>query len=229
MQPITPKPQRRGALRLWLGVRFFRARRWLWWHTSGVKFARRRPGAECPVVCARHATPLMRKLKDVDMWLQENKVINLRLAAARLDGMLLRPGETFSYWRCIGNPTRRKGYVEGMMLKNGGFTAHIGGGLCQMSNLIYWMTLHTPLTVVERHRHGYSTLLCWPLPWRIWADSAPLTRPLWSALWPPRSCSSAPTVRFSKSREKSPPALSNKTFRTWKTVPGHMAWDRFYL
>ena len=87
MEHMTPEPKRRGNLRLWLGVRFFRARRWLWWHTSGVKFARRRPGAECPVVCARHATPLMRKLKDVDMWLQENKVINLRLAAARLDGV----------------------------------------------------------------------------------------------------------------------------------------------
>ena len=156
MEHMTPEPKRRGNLRLWLGARYFRARRWAWWHTSGVKFARRRPGVECPVVCARHATPLMRKLKDVDMWLQENKVINLRLAAARLDGMVLLPGETFSYWRGIGNPTRRKGYVEGMMLKNGGFTAHIGGGLCQMSNLIYWMTLHTSLTVVERHRHGYD-------------------------------------------------------------------------
>lgn len=34
--------------------------------------------------------------------------------------------------------------------------AGCGGGLCQLSNLIYWMTLHTPLTVVERHRHGYD-------------------------------------------------------------------------
>ncbi|MCK9911052.1 VanW family protein, partial [Microbacteriaceae bacterium K1510] len=32
----------------------------------------------------------------------------------------------------------------------------VGGGLCQLSNLIYWMTLHTPLTVTERYRHSYD-------------------------------------------------------------------------
>lgn len=48
------------------------------------------------------------------MDLQRNKIVNLRLAAARLDGILLRPGETFSYWKLIGKPTRRKGYLDGM-------------------------------------------------------------------------------------------------------------------
>ena len=90
------------------------------------------------------------------MWMQENKITNLKLAAARLDGVLLRPGETFSYWKLIGNPCRRRGYVEGMVLINGTVRAGVGGGLCQMSNLIFWMALHTPLTVVERHRHVYD-------------------------------------------------------------------------
>jgi len=66
------------------------------------------------------------------------------------------PGETFSFWRLIGNPTRRKGYVEGMVLFYGQVRTGVGGGLCQLSNLIYWMTLHTPLTVTERHRHSYD-------------------------------------------------------------------------
>ncbi|CAM3874392.1 VanW family protein [Paenibacillus lactis] len=86
----------------------------------------------------------------------QDKVINLRLAVRRLDGLLIRPGETMSYWRMIGRPTRRKGYVDGMVLFYGGFRAGIGGGLCQLSNLIYWMTLHTPLQVTERHRHSYD-------------------------------------------------------------------------
>lgn len=156
MAYITPEPIRRSDLRLWLGARYFRARRWLWWHTGKVRFAKVRADVECKYQCAAHQTPLMRKLKDVDMRLQENKVRNLRLAVAKLDGVVLMPGETLSYWRCIGNPTRRKGYVEGMLLKNGGVTTAVGGGLCQLSNLIYWMTLHTPLTVTERHRHGYD-------------------------------------------------------------------------
>lgn len=155
-QMFVSEPARRGGLRLWLGKRYFCARRWLWWHTSGVRFARRRPEFPCPVLCFRHSTPLLRKLKDVDMWMQRNKVHNLRLAVERLDGVVLLPGETLSYWKCIGDPSRRRGYVEGMMLKNGQVTSAVGGGLCQLANLIYWMTLHTPLTVTERYRHGYD-------------------------------------------------------------------------
>jgi len=90
------------------------------------------------------------------MHLQENKVVNLKIAVARLQNIIIRPGETFSYWKLIGRPTRRKGYKKGMVLKSGKVTAATGGGLCQLSNLIYWMTIHTPLTVVERHRHGYD-------------------------------------------------------------------------
>lgn len=43
-----------------------------------------------------------------------------------------------------------------MILKNGNFLSGTGGGLCQLSNLLYWMTLHTPLVVIERWRHGYD-------------------------------------------------------------------------
>jgi len=43
-----------------------------------------------------------------------------------------------------------------MVLHYGKFKADIGGGLCQLSNMIYWMTLHTPLTIVERHRHSFD-------------------------------------------------------------------------
>lgn len=75
---------------------------------------------------------------------------------ARLDGIVLYPGETFSYWRLIGKPTRRKGYRDGMVLFLGRIGSDVGGGLCQLSNLIFWMTLHTPLTVVERYRHSHD-------------------------------------------------------------------------
>ena len=103
-----------------------------------------------------HRTPLLRQLRNVDMWLQHNKVRNLRIASRKVSGVIVMPGETFSFWRLIGNPTRRKGYVEGMVLFCGQVRTGVGGGLCQLSNLIYWMTLHTPLTVTERHRHSYD-------------------------------------------------------------------------
>lgn len=103
-----------------------------------------------------HQTILLRQLKDVDMQYQYNKIHNLKLAAAKLDGIILHPGQIFSYWYLIGKPTHAKGYIEGMVLQNGSFGPGVGGGLCQLSNLIYWMSLHTPLTVIERHRHGYD-------------------------------------------------------------------------
>ena len=109
-----------------------------------------------PHVMFAHRTPLLRQLRNVDMWLQHNKVRNLRIASRKVSGVIVMPGETFSFWRLIGNPTRRKGYVEGMVLFCGQVRTGVGGGLCQLSNLIYWMTLHSPLTVTERHRHSYD-------------------------------------------------------------------------
>ena len=109
-----------------------------------------------PYIYFSHRTPLLRKLKDVDMWYQYNKTINLKIASKKLNGIIVHPGEVFSYWKLIGKPSKRKGYVDGMVLKNGAFEAGTGGGLCQMSNLIFWMAIHTPLTVIERHRHGYD-------------------------------------------------------------------------
>ncbi len=150
------RPKKRGAVRLACGTAYYTARRYAYWLFGGVRFAKTRDKEPLPWRAADHKTPLLRKLKDVDMQYQYNKIVNLKLACARLDGLLLRPGETFSYWKCIGHPTRRKGYVDGMVLFCGTFGPGVGGGLCQLSNLIYWMTLHTPLTVAERYRHSYD-------------------------------------------------------------------------
>ncbi|TCM98809.1 vancomycin resistance protein VanW [Paenibacillus sp. BK033] len=150
------RPVKRSFLRLQAGKWWFTNKRRIKWLFSASKPARIRKELSLPYVVFTHATPLMRQLRNADMRLQINKVINLRLAAERLNGIVLMPGETFSFWRTIGKPTRRKGYVDGMILFYDGYKPGVGGGLCQMSNLIYWMTLHTPLQVTERHRHGYD-------------------------------------------------------------------------
>lgn len=150
------RPVPRSRLRLLAGKHFFTCRRYLEWQFGGVKFAKVRSEEPLAYRVFTHQTPLLRRLKDVDMWLQHNKINNLRIAIDRVNSILIRPGETFSYWKLIGKPTRRKGYVEGMVLFYGGFQPGVGGGLCQLSNLIYWMTLHTPLIVTERHRHSYD-------------------------------------------------------------------------
>jgi vancomycin resistance protein VanW len=139
-----------------LAVRVHRARRRLRWLTSGDRWASERTSADLAVRVKRHRSLLLRELGASEMWMQHNKVTNLRLAAARVDRILVRPGETFSFNRVVGNCTRRKGYVEGMRLSNGDAQAGVGGGICQLANLLHWMFLHSPLTVVERSEHSFD-------------------------------------------------------------------------
>ena len=109
-----------------------------------------------PFRVTSHESILLRKLGSADMRLQYNKVKNLQLASSKIDGVIIRPGETFSFWRLVGEPTAKKGYVSGMLLSNGVVKEGIGGGLCQAANLLYWMALHSPLVVTERHHHSYD-------------------------------------------------------------------------
>ena len=147
----------RSPLRKRLGECYYSFWRYLLWLSPKYRFTKeRQKNTWLPYLHAEHQTVLLRQLKDIDMHLQYNKIINLRLAAKQLDGVLLHPGETLSYWRLIGKPTRAKGYVDGMVLSCGRVKTGVGGGLCQLSNLLYWITLHTPLSVIERHRHGYD-------------------------------------------------------------------------
>lgn len=110
-----------------------------------------------PVCVYRHASLIRRKLGQVDMTLQENKAVNLALAAPAVNGILIRPGETFSFWRLVGNPSARRGFQEGMTVGNGATGQGVGGGMCQFTNLLHWLALHSELTVAEHHHHdGYD-------------------------------------------------------------------------
>ncbi len=150
------KPKKRTKLRLILGKKYYTYKRYLWWIFKSGSFARNKSDQKLPYVQFKHKTPLLRKLKDVDMYLQYNKITNLKIAVKKLNNIVVNPGELFSYWKLIGKPTKSKGYAEGMVLFCGTYHAGTGGGLCQLSNLIYWMTLHTPLAVKERYRHSFD-------------------------------------------------------------------------
>ena len=149
-------PIQRSWLRLHFGKMYYAGMRYLLWCSPCFQWARMREKNSLPCVQFTHKTPLIRNLRGDEMKWQRNKVINLKIAVECLDGILIRPGETFSYWKLIGKPSKRKGYQEGMVLFLGQIGGDIGGGLCQLSNLIFWMTLHTPLTVVERYRHSHD-------------------------------------------------------------------------
>ena len=119
----------------------------------GIRFAQLRTTDSLPVVVYRHNSLIRRRLGNVDMQLQENKAVNLALAVTHIDGVLIRPGETFSVWHLIGRTTQRRGYKEGLVITHGKPAKGIGGGMCQLSNLIHWMVLHSDLTITEHHHH----------------------------------------------------------------------------
>ena len=133
---------KKGCMLRWLHDRLVRAR-----------FARERPQGLLPAVVYRHNSLIRRTLGAADPMLQENKAVNLAIAAPEISHIMVRPGETFSLWRLVGSCTEKKGYRLGMVIENGQVGRGIGGGLCQLSNLIHWMVLHTPLTIIEHHHH----------------------------------------------------------------------------
>lgn len=130
------------------------ARRALGDALTGFHAARTKRAEDMPALVKGHCSPVLRRLTGVDMALQENKRTNLRLAAARIDGVTVGPGEQFSFWALVGRPTAKKGYLPGLTISNGTLGTSVGGGLCQLANMIHYLVLNSPLEVVELHHHG---------------------------------------------------------------------------
>jgi len=86
--------------------------------------------------------------------LQNGKIDNLRIAARLLDRTLIASGEVFSFWRQVGRPSRRRGFVSGRMLQQGCILPATGGGLCQLSNALYDIALTAGCEIIERHAHS---------------------------------------------------------------------------
>ena len=150
------KPIKRSNLRRKLGKEYFCLKRRVNWFLDKDKYAKHQDLQNLTNQVVEHKSFLLRRLKDVDMYLQHNKTVNLRIAIAKLNGIVIKPGETFSFWKLVGRPNKRKGYLDGLALSNGRVGKDIGGGLCQLGNLIYWMTIHTPLSIKQRWRHSYD-------------------------------------------------------------------------
>ena len=116
-------------------------------------FASEKQTQPLPHLIYAHNSLIRRTLGQVDPRLQDNKAVSLGLAAPCVDGILIRPGETFSFWRLVGRCTEKRGFLPGMVLQGGVPKEGVGGGMCQFTNLLHWMALHSDLTITERHHH----------------------------------------------------------------------------
>lgn len=153
----------RGAVdsrlrRAWFGLRATRLRLLRGMRNlgeAGATAPRRAPAAQAdwPVTAGVSRTPLWTG-GGAEWKLTAGKVQNLRVAARRLDGVVIPAGAVFSFWRALGRPTPRRGYVAGRELREGCMVASVGGGLCQLSNALYAAALEAGMQIVERHAHS---------------------------------------------------------------------------
>jgi len=125
---------------------------------AGNRFAEIKSAEVLPVLIKKHRSLIRRRLNNVDIALQENKVKNLSIATPLVTNVLIKPNEIFSFWNLVGRLSKRKGYLEGVTISNGKPTPGIGGGMCQFTNLLHWMILHTDLDIIEHHHHNMLDL-----------------------------------------------------------------------
>lgn len=99
-------------------------------------------------------SPLHRPSAAYGPQLAAGKAQNVRRVAELLDRVALGRGETLSYHQLVGWPSRLRGFALGPEMHGGRLVAGVGGGACQVSNMLYQLGLLAGLEVVERHRHG---------------------------------------------------------------------------
>lgn len=85
-----------------------------------------------------------------------NRVINLQLAADKINGTVLQPGETFSFNKVVGERTTKNGFAEAIIYADGELDYGIGGGICQISSTLYNSVLLANLEIVERKNHSMT-------------------------------------------------------------------------
>lgn len=103
----------------------------------------------------------------------ENRINNIKLAASKLDGLVLMPGEVFSYNETIGQRTKEAGFLEAGAYADGEVVQEVGGGICQVSSTLYCATMFANLETVSRTNHyfrvdylpiAYDATVSWPSP-----------------------------------------------------------------
>ncbi len=83
------------------------------------------------------------------------RVHNVALAAARINGVLIKPGATFSFNDAVGDISAATGYQSAYIIKEGRTVLGDGGGVCQVSTTLFRAALNAGLPIVERRAHAY--------------------------------------------------------------------------
>lgn len=87
---------------------------------------------------------------------------NVRLAAASIDGLVVKAGSRFSFNEVVGQRTAERGYKVATTLFEGAETKDLGGGVCQVSTALYVALMYGGYKVLERHPHSTPRPYAWP-------------------------------------------------------------------
>jgi len=124
---------------------------------SKEKFAKNKSKqsyTKLPHVVWEHHSNMIKRAPGVDLTHQLNKAVNIDIAGSKINGIIIHPGEVFSFWKTVGKTSKRKGYKEGRIIEGNRLIAGVGGGLCNLGNTMHLLVLHSPLTVTEFHQHS---------------------------------------------------------------------------
>lgn len=83
------------------------------------------------------------------------RIFNVNLAATRMNGILIPPGEIFSFDKALGDVSAFTGYKQAYVIQNGKTVLGDGGGVCQVSTTFFRAVLNGGLPITERHAHAY--------------------------------------------------------------------------
>lgn len=83
------------------------------------------------------------------------RVHNIALAASRINGLLIKPGDTFSFNNALGDVSAYTGYQQAYIISGGKTILGDGGGVCQVSTTLFRAALNAGLPITERHAHAY--------------------------------------------------------------------------
>lgn len=84
-----------------------------------------------------------------------NRIVNIALAASRINGILIAPNETFSFNNALGDISAFTGYQQAYIIQNGKTVLGDGGGVCQVSTTFFRALLNAGLPITERKAHAY--------------------------------------------------------------------------
>lgn len=105
-----------------------------------------------------------------------NRMHNINVAIKRFDGVLVAPGETFSFGNQLGVVDGSTGYAQELVIKEGETIPEYGGGICQVSSTLFRAILLGGFPVNERHAHSYAVAYyAYPLGWGLDATVYPPT------------------------------------------------------